>query len=404
MRLTYPPEAEAFRAEFSAWLNANLPDEAAASVRPRSSADIPPWARAFQRRMFDDGWLVPGYPPEFGGRNAGLYERAVHMEELGRRRVTLSFNPQGLGIVSASIITFGTDEQKRRWAVPIMRAEKTAALGMSEPGAGSDLAGLSTRARLDGDRFVVNGQKVWTSGAHHADVLLAFVRTDPDAPKHKGISALIVETDAPGLVRRPFADISGRSPDFNEVFFDDVEVPLANLVGDLNDGWRVCTGSLAHEREMLWVMWSQGLDRMLDDMLSQLREGAAPDAAHDEAVDPVVLDGLGGSVMDSWALRLLGHRQLARSRRGLHVADQSLLKLLGSEAQQKLALLMLESLGPAALDRTVPALAMSPYESDRSALSWADRYFFTFAGTISGGTSEIQRNIIAERVLGQPRG
>ncbi len=404
MRLTYSPEAEAFRAEFSAWLDANLPDEAAAGVRPRSSADIPPWARAFQRRMFDDGWLVPGYPPEFGGRNAGLYERAVHMEELGRRRVTLSFNPQGLGIVSASIITFGTDEQKRRWAVPIMRAEKTAALGMSEPGAGSDLASLSTRARLDGDRFVVNGQKVWTSGAHHADVLLAFVRTDPDAPKHKGISALIVETDTPGLVRRPFRDITGRSPDFNEVFFDDVEVPRANLVGDLNDGWRVCTGSLAHEREMLWVMWSQGLDRMLDDMLAQLRAGAAPDAAHDEAFDPVVLDGLGGSVMDSWALRLLGHRQMARGQRGLRVADQSLLKLLGSETQQKLALLMLESLGPAALDRTVPALAMSPYESDRSALSWADRYFFTFAGTISGGTSEIQRNIIAERVLGQPRG
>ena len=400
MRLTYSTEVEAFRAEFSAWLNANLPDEADTAVRPQSSADVPAWARDFQRRMFDDGWLVPGYPPEFGGRNAGLYEQAVCWEELGRRRVTQSFNPQGLGIVSASIITFGTDEQKRRWAVPIMRAEKTAALGMSEPGAGSDLAGLSTRGVVDGDRFIVNGQKVWTSGAHDADVLLAFVRTDPDVPKHKGISALIIETDTPGLERRPFADITARPPDFNEVFFDDVEVPRANLVGELNDGWRVCTGSLAHEREMLWIMWSQGLDRMLDDIIEQLAGGAGAAAAD----DPVVLDGLGGSIMDSWALRLLGHRQLARSQRGLHVADQSLLKLLGSEAQQKLALLMLESLGPAALDRTVPDTAQSPYESDRSALSWADRYFFTFAGTISGGTSEIHRNIIAERVLGQPRG
>ena len=399
MRLTYSPGVESFRAEFSAWLDDNLPDEAGAAVRPRSSADIPGWARGFQRRMFDDGWLVPGNPPEFGGRDAGLYEQAVYWEELGRRRVTQSFNPQGLGIVSASIITFGTDEQKHRWAVPIMRAERTAALGMSEPGAGSDLAALSTRAVLDGDRFIVNGQKVWTSGAHDADVLLAFVRTDPDAPKHKGISALIIETDAPGLVRRPFGDITGRSPDFNEVFFDDVPVPRENLVGEFNDGWRVCTGSLAHEREMLWILWSQGLDRMLDDMLEQLNEGAGAGAAD----DPVVLDGLGGSIMDSWALRLLGQRQLARSRRGLHVADQSLLKLLGSEAQQRLALLTLESLGPAALDRTVPSGVRSPYESDRSALSWADRYFFTFAGTISGGTSEIHRNIIAERVLGQPR-
>ena len=400
MRLTYSPEVEAFGAEFSAWLDANLPDEADTAARPRSSADIPEWARDFQRRMFDDGWLVPGYPPELGGRDAGLYEQAVFWEELGRRRVTQSFNPQGLGIVSASIITFGTDEQKHRWAVPIMRAERTAALGMSEPGAGSDLAALSTRAVLDGGRFIVNGQKVWTSGAHDADVLLAFVRTDPDAPKHKGISALIIETDSPGLVRRPFGDITGRSPDFNEVFFDDVAVPRENLVGELNDGWRVCTGSLAHEREMLWILWSQGLDRMLDDMLEQLNEGAVAGVAD----DPVVLDGLGGSIMDSWALRLLGQRQLARSRRGLHVADQSLLKLLGSEAQQRLALLMLESLGPAALDRTMPEGVRSPYESDRSALSWADRYFFTFAGTISGGTSEIHRNIIAERVLGQPRG
>ena len=312
MRLAYSPAVEEFRAEFSAWLDANLPDEASTAIRPRSSADVPAWARDFQRRMFDDGWLVPGYPPEFGGRNASLYEQAVFWEELGQRRVTQSFNPQGLGIVSASIITFGTDEQKHRWAVPIMRAEKTAALGMSEPGAGSDLAGLSTRAVLDGDRFVVNGQKVWTSGAHDADVLLAFVRTDPDVPKHKGISALIIETDSPGLLRRPFGDITGRSPDFNEVFFDDVEVPRANLVGELNDGWRVCTGSLAHEREMLWILWSQGLDRMLDDMLEQLRDGAGAGAAD----DPVVLDGLGSSIMDSWALRLLGQRQLARSQRG----------------------------------------------------------------------------------------
>src|SRR5690606_22907983 len=158
----------------------------------------------------------------------------------------------------------GTDEQKQRWAVPILRAEITAALGMSEPDAGSDLAGLRTRAVLDGDRFIVNGQKVWTSGAHDADVIFAFVRTDPDAPKHKGISCLLIPTDAPGVTRRPFGSIQGPDElDFNEVFFDDVEVPVENLVGPLIGGGRVATGSLAHERAMLWLGYAERLDDLI---------------------------------------------------------------------------------------------------------------------------------------------
>src|SRR5919201_3020951 len=180
--------------------------------------------------MFDYGWLLPGYPPEFGGRNATLLQQYVHQQELARRRVYLTFNPQGVGIISASLISYGTPEQQRRWAVPILRAEMTASLGMSEPGAGSDLASLRTRATLDGDHFVVNGQKVWTSGAHDADVLLTFVRTDPDAPKHKGISVLLIPTDTPGVERRPFASVVDQdSLDFNEVFFTDVRVPAQNL-------------------------------------------------------------------------------------------------------------------------------------------------------------------------------
>ena len=398
MRFGYDEKTEAFRDQLVAWLEANLPDPSLTAERPTSSADIPAWARQFQRQMFDDGWLSPAYPPELGGRNADLFEQMVYLEELGRRHVTRSFNPQGLGIVSASIVSFGNDEQIERWAVPIMRAEKTAALGMSEPGAGSDLASLATRAVPDGDHFVVNGQKVWTSGAHDADVLLVFVRTDPDAPKHKGISALIVETDTPGLDRRPFPDLGGPDQvDFNEVFFDDVLVPSTNLVGDLNDGWRICNGALAHERAMLWVMWSQSLDNMLDDALAELHGTPHAD-------DDVVLDRLGRSIMDSHAIRLLGHRQLAKQQRGLVPAEQSILKLMGSEAQQDLAALMLETLGASALDQTVDSTLRFPYETDRGAVSWSDRYLFTFAGTISGGTSEIQRNIVAERVLGLPRG
>src|SRR5258708_20847368 len=204
--------------------------------------------------MFDNGWLLPGYPPEFGGRNATLLQQYVHQQELARRRAYLTFNPQGVGIISASLISVGTPEQKRRWAVPILRAEITASLGMSEPGAGSDLASLRTRAVLDGDDFVVNGQKVWTSGAHDADVLLTFVRTDPDASKHKGISALMIPTDLPGVVRRPFASACDQDDlDFNEVFFSDVRVPAENLLGQLNDGCRSGKRSLWPERNTLCV-------------------------------------------------------------------------------------------------------------------------------------------------------
>ena len=190
MQLTFDAEVEAFRAEFIRFLDEHLPSEAEAAEPSRSTSHVPEWSRRWQRVQFDHGWLLPGNPPEFGGRNAGILEQFVHREELSRRRIYHAFNPQGVGIIAASLLSFGTEEQKQRWAVPILRAEMTASLGMSEPGAGSDLAGLRTRADLVGDHFVVNGQKVWTSGAHDADVILTFVRTDPDAPKHKGISAL----------------------------------------------------------------------------------------------------------------------------------------------------------------------------------------------------------------------
>jgi alkylation response protein AidB-like acyl-CoA dehydrogenase len=398
VRLTFDDATEAFRSEFVAWLDANLPDAATTSERPTSSAGVPSWSRAFQRQMFDDGWLVPGYPPEHGGRNAGLFEQMVYFEELADRHVSRSLNPQGLGIVASSIIEFGNDEQRRDYAVPILRAEITAALGMSEPGAGSDLAGLTTRAMSDGDHFVVNGQKVWTSGAHDADVLLTFVRTDPDVPKHRGISALIIDTDTPGLERRPFPDLMGPDHlDFNEVFFDDVVVPHRNLVGDLNDGWRICTGALAHERAMLWVLWSEGLDTSLADLIR--RVGDTP-----LVQDDVFLDRLGSLLMDAESLRLLGHRGLARQQRGLVAAEQSLLKLMGSEGQRNVALLALDALGADAIDQREGTSAFQPWGANRGDASWFDRYLNSFAGTISGGTSEIQRNIIAERVLGLPRG
>ena len=398
MRLAFDDATEAFRREFDEWLDEHAPDEAtAAAERSGSSADIPGWAREWQATMFDAGWLVPGNPPEYGGRSATLIEQFVHQEELHRRRIYNSFNPQGLGIIVPSILAFGTDEQKQRWAVPILRGEITAALGMSEPDAGSDLAGLRTRAELDGDDFVVNGQKVWTSGAHDADVILAFVRTDPDAPKHKGISVLLVPTESPGLTRRPFGSIiEPEDLDFNEVFFDDVRVPRENLLGTLHDGWRVATGSLGHERAMLWLSYAQRLDHLVDHVPEALAEHGALD-------DPVNLDWIGDLVVDANALRLLGYRTLAKAKKGIEATEQSILKLLGSEAQQRASLQVLEAMGPDALDRTRPTGPFHPLHSEHYDASWFDLYVRTFAATIAGGTSQIQRNIIAERVLGLPR-
>jgi alkylation response protein AidB-like acyl-CoA dehydrogenase len=382
MKLGSDPEVDKFRAEFSAFLDEHLPSEAEAAARSHSSADVPDWARRWQRTLFDAGWLLPGNPPEYGGRNATLPQQFAHLDELARRRIYHSFNPQGLGIIAASILTFGTDDQKRRWAVPILRAEITAALGMSEPGAGSDLAGLRTRAVGDGDHFVVNGQKVWTSGAHDADVLLTFVRTDPDAPKHKGISVLLIPTDLEGVARRPFSFIAGEDDkDFNEVFFTDVRVPRENLIGELNGGWRVAHGSLGHERNLLWLSFAERLD------------GVIQDAPSGEEWYATLL-------MDVQALRLLGYRQLSGER---DPAEVSVLKLLGSEAVQEASLRALEQGGPESLAH--PAVTGPYYHMGHETFiaSWFERYVRSFAGTIAGGTSEIQRNIIAERILGLPR-
>lgn len=390
MQLTFDADVEAFRAEFVAFLDEHLPHDAEALERSGSSSHVPDWARRWQRLLFDNGWLCPGYPPEFGGRNATILQQYVHQEELARRRTYLTFNPQGVGIISASLISFGNHEQQRRWAVPILRAELTASLGMSEPGAGSDLASLRTRAVLDGDEFVVTGQKVWTSGAHDADVLLTFVRTDPNAPKHKGISVLMIPTDLPGVVRRPFASMCDvEDLDFNEVFFNEVRVPAKNLVGPLNEGWRVANGSLGHERNMLWLSYADRLEEMVEDWW--------PSSALDR-------DRFATLVMDNQALRLLGSVALAKAARGDEdPSAMSVLKLLGSEASQLAAEYALSATGPDALASPGFSGPYSAQHLDLYRSAWFERYARTYGGTIAGGTSEIQRNIIAQRVLGLPR-
>ncbi|OBF87534.1 acyl-CoA dehydrogenase [Mycobacterium sp. 852002-51163_SCH5372311] len=391
MQLTFDPDVEAFRTEFSAFLDENLPSASETEERPRSVSHMPAWARRWQRLLFDNGWLLPSQPPEFGGRNATVLQQFVYLEELCRRRIYHSLNPQGVNIVAASLLSFGSEEQKHRWAVPILRAEITASLGMSEPSAGSDLASLRTSAVRDGDHFVVNGQKVWTSGAHDADVLLTFVRTDPDAPKHKGISALVIPTDSPGLVCRPFPSIcSADDLDFNEVFFTDVKVPAENLVGALNGGWAVANGSLGHERTMMWL----GFADRLDNMIADFRPATALDRDH-----------YATAIMDKLALRLLGSVALARTARGEDdVAQLSVLKLLGSEAERTAYEHALAAAGPEGLIHPALSGPYAPMNLDHYFASWFERYARSFSGTIAGGTSEIQRNIIAQRVLGLPRG
>jgi len=382
MRLGTNPEVEKFRAEFAAFLDEHLPTAEEARERTRSSSHIPEWSRRWQRTLFDAGWLLPGQPPEYGGRNATFEQVLAHQEELSRRRIYHSFNPQGLGIIGASLLTFGTPEQKEKWAIPLLRAEMTASLGMSEPGAGSDLAGLRTRAVLDGDHFVVNGQKVWTSGAHDADVLLTFVRTDPDAPKHRGISVLLIPTDSEGVTCRPFPSMTGTDDvDFNEVFFTDVRVPVENLIGELDKGWAVANGSLGHERTMLWISYAERLDDLIRDAPSDQEWYASLQ-------------------LDVQALRLLGYEQLSGGR---NPAEVSLLKLLGSEAVQRANWHALEERGQQGLvhpARTAPPNHMG---HDVFSTSWFERYARSAPGTIAGGTSEIHRNIIAERILGLPR-
>jgi len=391
VQLTFDPDVEAFRAEFAAFLDENLPPASETLERPRSVSHMPQWARRWQRLLFDNGWLLPGQPPEFGGRNATVVQQFVHLEELCRRRIYHSLNPQGVNIVAASLLSFGSDEQKHRWAVPILRAEITASLGMSEPSAGSDLASLRTRAVLEDDHFVVNGQKVWTSGAHDADVLLTFVRTDPDVPKHKGISALLIPTDTPGIVRRPFPSIcSADDLDFNEVFFTDVRVPAENLVGPLNGGWRVANGSLGHERTMMWLGFADRMENLLADW---------------RPTTELERDQYASTIMDKQALRLLGSVALARAARGEDdVAAISVLKLLGSEAELRGFEHALHGAGADALIHPGQTGPYAPMNLDHYFASWFERYARSFSGTIAGGTSEIQRNIIAQRVLGLPRG
>jgi alkylation response protein AidB-like acyl-CoA dehydrogenase len=399
VRLHYDEETEAFRLEVRSWFEEHLPTAEERSEKVRSSAHIPEWAQRWQRKLFDNGWLVPGWPPEHGGRNATQVQQMVYFEELTKLGVPRSCNPQGLSIIAPSLLDHGTPGQIERYVLPTLRAEISWCLGMSEPDAGSDLAGLRTRAELIGDKFVVNGQKVWTSGAHDSDYCFCFVRTDLDAPKHAGISVLVIDMNTPGIEARPLAELTDRHhADFNEVFFTDVEVDKENLVGELHHGWSIAGGSLAHERGMLWINEATGLERFIEQVVATATTPL--DDGRRLADDAVLRDSIARAYIQSHAVKLLGYQGFSKIAKGRKAPEHGVLKLLGSETRRGLALEISEALGPLGVDlerRDAPSVGRRDHES------WALHHLQSFAGTIAGGTSEIQRNIIAERVLGLPR-
>ncbi len=415
MRLAPDDTVSEFRREFEKWLDTHLPAPEVMERDPRrSSSHLPDWARIYQRQMFDDGYLVPGWPPELGGRNATPEEQMVYFEALAERAAPRGLNVQGLNICAPSIMDYGTDDQKERFVLPTLRAEISWCLGMSEPNAGSDLASLATRAERRNGHFVVNGQKVWTSGAHDSDWCLCYVRTDPEAPKHRGISVLIIDMRSPGITCRPIPELTDpHHADFNEVFFTDVEVPAENLLGELNNGWAVSQGSLAHERGMLWIMNTTKVERTLRGLL---RLADRPDGRRGRiGDDPRLAEAIGRLAIDTAAMRCLGYRGFGKSIRGVMSPEHLVLKLFTSEVEQRACLLAQEALGldglevdgagPERMDEWDRAHARDlTAPSSFHEGSWPVQYLRSFSGTIAGGTSEIQRNIVAERVLGLPRG
>ena len=396
MDFEYAPEQQAFRNEFRAWLSKNLPPDLclddAADDRVASDRETFERRRAWQKTMHEAGWVGISWPKEYGGRGATLIERVIWDEEYAAARAPVLPAAMGLNLVGPTIIHWGTDEQKRRYLRPILSGEEVWAQGFSEPGAGSDLAGLRTRAEDQGDYFLINGQKVWTSGAHFAHWIIVLARTDPNAPKHKGISAFLVPLDTKGITVRPLVLLTGHRH-FNEVFFEDVVVPKENVLGPLNQGWTVSTTTLMHERHSAGARNPIGQVKSLIAVARRLRGDSA--TAWD---DPLVRQRLAQLAIDCEAMKYTRMRSLTRQLRGEPPGPEgSILKVFGSELGVRIADAAGEILG-------MHALVNEGSEEVPDAPRWFNRVLAARQYTISAGTSEIQRNIIGERVLGLPKG
>ena len=384
MDFSYPAEVEQFRKELRAWLAANLTDEVRAAGRHRGRDTLAfETLRTWDATLADAGWGAVSWPAEYGGRGATVLEQLAYAEETTRARAPMPLNVIGMNNIAPAIMQYGTAEQQRGLLPRMVRADDIWCQGMSEPEAGSDLASLRTRAVRDGAEFVVNGQKIWTSLGHHADWCQLYVRTDPDAPKHKGISCLIVDMTLPGIEVRPLVTLNGEA-DFAEVFFNDVRVPADAVLGPLNGGWQVATTTLSHERAGAARLYAQ-MQVQLEDLVADLADHQVD--GRPVLTDPATLRRLGEIEVRINYLELLCKRSISATLHGGDaLGSASLAKSVWAETGQQLAELAFDLLGPrCAKDR------------------WTDRRLSSRALTIAGGTTQVNKGVTAVRVLGLPR-
>jgi alkylation response protein AidB-like acyl-CoA dehydrogenase len=395
MDLRYTAEDEAFRARVRAWL---------AEHTPRAPLRTVDEKKAWHRKLYEAGYLGMGWPRAYGGQDARPVEQAIVVEEMARAGAPGSANWAGLGLAGPTLIHHGTDAQRERYLRRILLGDEIWCQLYSEPNAGSDLAALQCRADLHGDEFIVNGQKIWTSSAPEADLGLLLVRTDRDAPKHQGISYLIVDMHQPGIEVRPLRQITGIADEFAEVFFTDVRVPAGNLIGELNAGWRIAQTTLSYERggDTMGIVarLQRSFARLLAIVGAPRRDGTR------RVDDLLVRQKLGEIATEIEVLRYASLRLLAAHERGNRPGPESAIaKLHYSELDKRVNTLILEILGPyGQLTGGVPvAYAYSTDGQAGAHDNWPYHFMLPFAETIYAGSSEIQKNIIGERVLGLPK-
>jgi alkylation response protein AidB-like acyl-CoA dehydrogenase len=395
MDFSYSPEDEAFRREFRAWLENNAPRNPTVPLDGISEEGDDDWARkiGWYRKLGAAGWTCVDWPAEFGGRGLSVLETIIYHEELQRFNAPLPFIGSGPGLVGPTLMQWGTEEQKRRFVPKIVTGEEVWCQGYSEPNSGSDLASLQTRAVEDGDYFRINGQKIWTSQAQYADWGFVLCRTDPDAPKHRGISYILVDMKTPGITVRPLVQMTG-AKGFNEVFFDDVRVPKKNLVGEINQGWQVAITTLMFERNVGGA--GRPIISVVDELvnLAQRIERNGRPAWEDGSVRQKIAE----FKCEAEARKYNALRQLTRRLKGLPPGPEgSIMKLSVTELALRMMIFATELLGPYS-----QLEYKAPMAIDDGRWSW--RMLGARAGTIAAGTNQIQHNIIGERVLGLPKG
>jgi len=397
MDFTLTPDQDAFRQTVRTWLKTNIPPEWEALASGSSEVPRPEayeLLRKWQRRLFDAGFIGLTWPKEYGGGGLTFMEELILHEEMALAKAPPILNILGVGMAGPTIIAYGTEEQKKRYPAKILSCEEIWCQGYSEPNAGSDLASLQTRAVKDGDHYVVNGQKVWTSFAHVADWMMLLARTDPTVPKHKGITYFLLDMKSPGVTVKPLRHLTGEA-EFNEVFFDNVRVPESQALGGVNNGWAVGLTTLMYERLTLGFGLQMRLritfDRLLD-LARRMQKGGRP-----VTQDPVLRQKLAQLWIDSECLKYTGARGITKLLRGeMPGPEASTGKMVWVDAHQRLQELAIELEGPYA------QLAKgSRWAVDGGV--WQHSFLRSRANSIEGGTTEIQKNIIAERLLGLPK-